>query len=83
MAKTNETAVTEKKTTKKTSVKQEEKRTLEELFSELEAVTAELEAQELPLEEAFLKYRRGMELLKECNAAVDTVEKELQILEEA
>ncbi len=83
MAKTNETAVTEKKTTKKTAVKQEEKRTLEELFSELETVTAELEAQELPLEEAFLKYRRGMELLKECNAAVDTVEKELQILEEA
>ena len=42
-----------------------------------------MEAQELPLEEAFGKYRRGMELLKECNAAVDTVEKELQILEEA
>lgn len=62
--------------------KPEKKRTLEELFEELEAVTAELETDELPLEEAFLKYRRGMELLKECNAAVDTVEKELQILEE-
>ena len=82
MAKINETATEEKKT-RKTAPKAEEKRTLEELFSELEAVTAELEAQELPLEEAFLKYRRGMELLKECNAAVDTVEKELQILEEA
>ncbi|MBQ8846188.1 MAG: exodeoxyribonuclease VII small subunit, partial [Lachnospiraceae bacterium] len=32
---------------------------------------------------AFAKYRKGMELLKECNDAVDTVEKELQILEEA
>ena len=74
----------EKKTTQKKSTKTtEKKRTLEELFAELETVTAELEAQELPLEEAFGKYRRGMELLKECNAAVDTVEKELQILEEA
>ncbi len=63
--------------------KAEKKRTLEELFTELETITAELEAQELPLEEAFAKYRTGMELLKECNAAVDTVEKELQILEEA
>ncbi len=83
MDRIEETAVAEKKATKKTTKKAEEKRTLEELFRELETVTAELEAQELPLEEAFLKYRRGMELLKECNAAVDTVEKELQILEEA
>lgn len=63
--------------------KQEKKRSLEEMFRELESVTMELEAQELPLEEAFAKYRQGMELLKECNEAVDTVEKELQILEEA
>ena len=83
MDKTEETTVAEKKTTNKPVKKTEPKRTLEELFAELEAVTAELEAQELPLEEAFGKYRRGMELLKECNAAVDTVEKELQILEEA
>ncbi len=63
--------------------KTEKKRTLEELLSDLETITAELEAQELPLEEAFAKYRTGMELLKECNTAIDTVEKELQILEEA
>lgn len=68
---------------KKPEKKPEKKRTLEELFEELETVTAELEEEELPLEEAFLKYRRGMELLKECNSAVDKVEKELQILEEA
>ena len=80
MAKSEGTDNTERKTTAKKSGK---KRTLEELFTELEGITTELEAQELPLEEAFAKYRIGMELLKECNAAVDTVEKELQILEEA
>lgn len=84
MAKAEETTATEKKpAAKKSGQKTEKKRSLEELFTELETITAELEAQELPLEEAFAKYRTGMELLKECNAAVDTVEKELQILEEA
>lgn len=78
-----ETTVVEKRATKKSTQKTEKKRTLEELFTKLETITAELEASELPLEEAFAKYRTGMELLKECNAAVDTVEKELQILEEA
>lgn len=78
-----ETMTEDKKTTKKSAEKAGQKRTLEELFRELETITGELEAQELPLEDAFAKYRRGMELLKECNAAVDTVEKELQILEEA
>ncbi len=63
--------------------KKEEKKTVEELFSELEAITMRLEEEELPLEEAFLQYQKGMELLKECNAAIDTVEKQLQILEEA
>lgn len=80
MAKAEETKTTAKKTVAK---KSEQKRTVEELFSELESITMQLEAEDLPLEEAFSKYRRGMELLKECNAAVDTVEKELQILEEA
>ena len=63
--------------------KKEEKKTVEELFSELEAITMRLEEEELSLEEAFLQYQKGMELLKECNAAIDTVEKQLQILEEA
>lgn len=83
MAKTGDTTTVEKNAAKKSAGKEEKKRSLEELFGELETITAELEVQELPLEEAFAKYCKGMELLKECNAAVDTVEKELQILEEA
>lgn len=79
MSKAEETKTTKKTTTKKS----EPKRTVEELFVELEGITMQLEAEDLPLEEAFAKYRKGMELLKECNAAVDMVEKELQILEEA
>lgn len=68
--------------TRKASEQQEKKRTVEELFEELEAITDELEEEELPLEEAFLKYQKGMELLKECNGIVEQVEQQLQILEE-
>lgn len=63
--------------------KNEEKRSIEQLFEELEAITGQLDEDELPLEEAFQKYQKGMELLKECNEIVDKVEKELQILEES
>lgn len=80
MAEVGKKDVAEKKGAAK---KAEKARTLEEMFQELEGITTELEGQELPLEEAFLKYRKGMELLKQCNDAIDTVEKELQILEEA
>ena len=45
MTKAEETTVAEKKTVKKSAGKAEPKRTLEELFAELEAVTAELEVQ--------------------------------------
>ena len=80
MAEAVKTTTTQKKASPK---KTEEKLTLEEMFGQLEGITTELEGQELPLEEAFSMYRKGMELLKQCNDAIDTVEKELQILEEA
>lgn len=79
MAKTEET----KKAAKGGGKKTEQKRTVDDLFAELESITSQLETEDLSLEEAFLRYRKGMELLKECNDAIDTVEKELQILEEA
>lgn len=65
------------------SRKKEEKPSVEQLFEELEEITEKLSEEELPLEEAFQKYQRGMELLKECNSIIDHVEKELQILEES
>ena len=37
---------------------------------------------ELTLDESFRLYREGMEQLKKCSEMIDTVEKELQIIEE-
>ena len=64
--------------------KQEEIQTLslEASLEKLEQVMEELSAPELSLEESFAKYKQGMDLLLQCNQAIDKVEKELMILEE-
>ena len=62
----------------------EEKRglSLEESLQELERVMQELSESEIPLEQSFALYKKGMDLLLQCNQAIDKVEKELIILEE-
>ncbi len=64
--------------------KQEEIQTLslEASLEKLEQVMEELGSPELSLEESFAKYKQGMDLLLQCNQAIDKVEKELMILEE-
>ena len=41
-----------------------------------------MESSELSLEQSFDLYKKGMDLLLQCNQAIDKVEKELLILEE-
>ncbi len=55
---------------------------LEELFEGLEGVISRLEREEVTLEESFQLYQKGMNLLKQCNTTIDTVEKKVQILDE-
>ena len=59
-----------------------ENRTLEELFQELDGMMRQMEEPGLSLEQSFSLYHRGIELLKSCNDKIDTVEKQIQILEE-
>ena len=58
-------------------VKANEEKTLEESFSQLSAIVDRLENDDLSLEESFNVYQKGMELLKECNTKIDTVEKKM------
>lgn len=60
----------------------EETKSLVQLERELEEILVQLEQDELDLETSFSLYQKGMQLLKQCNDAVDTVEKKLIILEE-
>lgn len=63
--------------------KKEETFRLEEGFEKIEQLLTRLSDREVSLEESFSLYREGMELLKQCNARIEHVEKQmLQIDEE-
>lgn len=59
-----------------------EERTLEEVFSQLDAVIQDMEREDISLEESFRLYHEGMQMLKICNEKIDTVEKQMLILDE-
>ena len=44
---------------------------------ELNTIVEKLENDDLSLEESFKAYQKGMDLLKECNTKIDTVEKKM------
>ncbi|MDO4274438.1 MAG: exodeoxyribonuclease VII small subunit [Eubacteriales bacterium] len=50
---------------------------IEEAFSKLDSLAQRLEDRETSLEESFLLYKQGMELLKYCSQKLDTVEKKM------
>ena len=57
-------------------------KTLEASFEELQSIINKLEDSSCSLEESFRLYADGMKLLKECNDAIDKVEKQVILLEE-
>ncbi len=67
---------------RKKAEKQEEKESLEELFSDLEKVLGSLEDESVSIEEAFALYQKGITMVRQCNERIDRVEKELKLLNE-
>ncbi|MCR4650485.1 MAG: exodeoxyribonuclease VII small subunit [Lachnospiraceae bacterium] len=59
-----------------------ENRTLEEMLGEVESLVRELESSDISLEDSFTKYKKGIELIAECNATIDKVEKAVALLGE-
>ena len=57
------------------------KNTVEASLKKLEAVLEKLEDRGTPLERSFSLYAQGMELVKDINAKIDKVEKQMLILE--
>lgn len=54
--------------------------TFEQLYSELESVTARLEAGNLPLEESVALYEQGMQLARRCQALLAGMEQRIETL---
>lgn len=51
--------------------------TIEESLKELDSIVERLESREISLEDSFVLYQQGMELLKKCNGRIDAVEKKM------
>ncbi len=60
----------------------EEKKTLEEAFGELEEIIEKMNDREVSLDESFSLYTEGTKLLKYCNEQLDAVEKKMLVLSE-
>lgn len=56
--------------------------TLEERMQQTEEILRKMGTMELTLQESFKLYREGMEQLQKCSEMIDSVEKQLQIIEE-
>lgn len=57
------------------------KMSLEESFEQLDDIIGQLQSGDMTLEDSFQKYQEGMKLIKNCNDAIDKVEKKLIVLE--
>ena len=66
----------------KKKAEEQEQRSLEEKFSELEELIEQLETEDISLEDAFTAYSKGMNVLKQCNEQIDRVEKQVMKLNE-
>ncbi|WP_343250947.1 exodeoxyribonuclease VII small subunit [Diplocloster hominis] len=60
----------------------QEEKTLEEAFGELNGMIEKLEDSQVSLENSFQIYQEGMKLLKYCNDKIDTVEKKMLVINE-
>ena len=60
----------------------QKEKTLEEAFEKLGELAERLEDSETSLEDSFLFYKEGMELLKYCSEKLDTVEKKMLQMDE-
>lgn len=55
---------------------------LEEMFVQMEEIIGNMEKPDVSLEDAFLLYHKGMDLLRSCNGKLDHIEKKMLVLDE-
>jgi exodeoxyribonuclease VII small subunit len=64
------------------SGKPQDSPSFESALTELEKIVASMEAGQMPLEQSLAAYKRGAELLKFCQAALQDAQQQVKILEE-
>ena len=58
------------------------KKSVEESFNEIESIIAEMQKEDVTLDRSFELYNQGLTLIKECNEKLDSMEKQIKIIEE-
>lgn len=53
----------------------------EQAMADLEQLVAQMEAGDLPLEASVAAYKRGVELVRYCNAQLESVDQQVKLLE--
>ncbi len=61
----------------KTKTEDSGKLSIEEAFGQIEEKIGMLQKDDISLEDSFKLYKEGMDLLKNCNASIDKVEKQV------
>ena len=64
------------------AAKSQPPQSLEAALAELEKIVSSMEEGELPLERSLAAYKRGAELLKYCQAALQDAQQQVKVLEE-
>ncbi len=59
----------------------EQKNTIEENFSQLDEIIAKMQSEEITLNESFDLYKKGLEMVKDCNAQIEKIESEVKVIE--
>lgn len=60
----------------------ENKKSVEESFNEIESIISEMQKEDVTLDRSFELYNQGLTLIKECNEKLDSMEKQIKIIEE-
>lgn len=61
----------------------ETKKSIEEMLEEVDEIIESLESGDIPLEDSFKIYEKGMKSIKEINSRIDKVEKKIIELDAA
>ena len=65
------------------AAKSQDPATFESALNELEKIVASMEAGQMPLEQSLAAYKRGAELHKFCQAALQDAQQQVKVLEES
>ena len=58
----------------------EEKKTIEQNFEEIESIIQNMQEEDVTLDKSFELYNKGLNLVRDCSAHIDKIEKQIQII---